>query len=92
MCLYQKTFPHKKIKLQDFLCNNNLKISLNCAQYGNGFVLLPLTMLSHDLDVLDSIYKNKYDLMKDIFFKVYPSSSSLTEVMHCSSEQSTARF
>jgi len=35
---------------------------------------------------------NKYVLRKDICFKFYPSSPCRTEAIHCSSDQSKARY
>jgi hypothetical protein len=86
-----ENFFSQKINLEVFVSNYNVKISFYCTYYGNGFILLSLTVLSHDLVVLEYPQK-KYDLKKDICFKLYPSSPSLTEAMHCSFEQSTARF
>jgi hypothetical protein len=45
----------------------------------NGFVQLQLTLLFHILDVVKSSYKySKYDLRKDICFKLYSSSHRKT--------------
>jgi hypothetical protein len=54
--------------------------------------LITWIVLSHLLDVLESIHKNKYVLRKDICFKLYPSSHCRTKAIRCSSDQSKARY
>jgi hypothetical protein len=62
-----------------------------CVYQENGCLLPRLTVLPHLLDIHKSLHTKQYDVRKDIFSKPCLSSPSLTEDMHCSSEQFTAK-